>query len=109
MRPLCENCGQSLAKRGKALCDGCYDLGVHKARQRVKRPKARELLDTGLRVDNRFNELVHEDGTREFPVPGELIFSHYLGRPQSDGLLPVLRVTTRLTVKGEANASHQPE
>lgn len=99
-RPLCSHCERFVAKRQRDICSGCYNRGVRMSQRRARaqggqpieltRPK--HLADTGLRIDNENAELVHPDGTREWPVPGHLLFECWFDPdPKNAGQLRVLR------------------
>lgn len=57
----------------KPYCGRCYKAGVPKLKRRLAQGSGYErperLRDTGLRIRDDFNELVHPDGRIETPVP----------------------------------------
>ncbi len=99
-RALCSNCRDRQAKKGRAICSNCYRDGV---RQRATSERAESglmlrtrpeaLVDTGLRIDDDMAELVHPDGSRQWPVPDHLIFTCWVeADAKNPRLLRVLRV-----------------
>ena len=101
-RALCDNCRRNMAKVGRPFCTGCYRLG---AKQRcipglALPAKPAALVDTGLRIDDENAELVHQDGRRQWPVPGHVIYECWVeADPDQPNLLRVLRAAPLRNLK----------
>lgn len=102
-RPLCTECGVNVAKQNRrakgpptyrAFCSSCYERGVAKVDiVIVARPRRDTLADTGLRIDDRANTLLYPDGTRQTPVPRNLVFECWIEEiTPEDHPRPLLRV-----------------
>lgn len=108
-RPLCEHCGRRYAKRGRRFCSACYRAGVSQRPQSEKherelcglclvaRPADSRLADTGLRIHDELNALVHPDGRLEIPAPPDLVFRFFFEvDDEAPNVLRVLRVLRAL-------------
>jgi hypothetical protein len=95
-RSRCEYCVTALAKRGRRFCSKCYRAGVAAATSVLRivkrRPPASGLADTGMRINDQANTLIHPDGRVETPVPGYVVFRFWIASPtHKSNLLRVLR------------------
>lgn len=109
-RPLCEHCAARPAKPARRFCNTCYRQGFCKADWVLRRElgfqtsleRPADLADTGLRIDDENNVLIHPDGRQEQPVPTDLI-ERFFFEPVDEkrpNLLRVLRKAARNAVSG---------
>lgn len=82
----CAICGAKTKLSGKTTryrkwCVECYSAGLVRkllgdtARTEIQRP--RQLRDTGMRIHEGKDLLVHADGTEETPIPKTICFPDY--------------------------------
>ena len=98
---MCVRCRDRVTKSPKhPCCHTCYRTGASTSCRREREimgiyiaARPATLQDTGLRIDDEFAELVHPDGTRQFPVPRHIVAEFWLEpEPEQPGLLRVMRV-----------------
>lgn len=88
---LCEHCHEREARKDRRRCNRCYRTTAGRARDEEILIKRRPpgLVDTGMRIDEEFGELITPAGF--VPVPPGFTQKYYF-ESDNTGPRPVLRV-----------------
>lgn len=88
---LCEHCHQREARKNRRKCNRCYRVTARPvgSDEILVRRRPPGLLDTGMRIDEEFGELITPEGYK--PVPPEFAKRYYF-ESDNTGPRPVLRV-----------------